>query len=79
MSVKCKSLGLGRENTKEHAGNIMYLIYTLERALWKVRVSSTHPLAPLSTFIRAAAAAAAAASAAFQLAAVSSLLSSTDV
>ena len=34
----------GRENTQEHAGNIRYLIYTLERALWQDDADEMPPL-----------------------------------
>ena len=34
----------GRENTKEHAGNIRFLIYTLERATWREKPQDDHPL-----------------------------------
>ena len=34
----------GRENSKEHAGNIRFLIYTLERATWRDTPESDPPL-----------------------------------
>ena len=34
----------GRENSKEHAGNIRFLIYTLERATWREKPEDDHPL-----------------------------------
>lgn len=34
----------GRENTKEHAGNIRFLIYTLEKAVWRDHPASDPPL-----------------------------------
>lgn len=34
----------GRENTKEHAGNIRFLIYTLEKAVWRDDPASDPPL-----------------------------------
>jgi hypothetical protein len=30
----CQPWQPGRENTREHAGNIMYLVYIIENALW---------------------------------------------
>lgn len=34
----------GRENSKEHAGNIRFLIYTLERATWREKPEEDPPL-----------------------------------
>ena len=34
----------GRENTREHAGNIRFLVYTLERATWRESPAEDPPL-----------------------------------